>query len=68
MAKPLVPSEASISTQKEPRTLMPQLVRDERYFSHPDMGVEMGLSTSQCPPLTYPDQRSWSRAASAVEY
>lgn len=47
VAKPVVPSEASISTQKEPRTLIPQLVRDVRYFSHPDIGVEIGLSMSQ---------------------
>lgn len=52
MAKPLTPLEASISTQKEPRTLMPQVVREERYFSHPDMGVAIGLSISQWPPLT----------------
>lgn len=46
VAKPMVPSEASISTRKEPRTLMPQLVRDLRYCSHCDAGVEMGESMS----------------------
>jgi hypothetical protein len=46
VAKPTVPSEASISTQKEPSTLMPQLVREPRYFSHCELGVEMGVSMS----------------------
>lgn len=46
VAKPTVPSVASISTRKEPRTLMPQVVREERYFSQPEQGVEMGLSMS----------------------
>lgn len=48
VAKPIVPSEASISTRKEPRTLMPQLVRDLRYCSHCDAGVEIGESMSLC--------------------
>lgn len=48
VAKPIVPSEASISTRKEPRTLMPQLVRDLRYCSHCEAGVEMGESMSLC--------------------
>jgi len=30
VAKPLVPSVVSISTQKDPNTLMPQVVRDLR--------------------------------------
>lgn len=46
VAKPTVPSEASISTRNEPRTLMPQLVRDLRYCSHFEQGVEMSLSMS----------------------
>lgn len=46
VANPTVPSLASISTKIEPRTLMPQLVRELRYFSHPDMGVEIGESMS----------------------
>jgi hypothetical protein len=68
VAKPTVPSEPSISTQKEPRTLMPQLVLEARYFSHRDIGVDIGVSinleeyqhqslksrlgTYQWPPLT----------------
>ena len=48
VAKPTVPSVASISTKKEPRTLMPQLVREARYFSHCEHGVEMGESISLC--------------------
>ena len=44
VANPIVPSVASISTQKEPKTLIPQLVRDARYFSHLDIGVEIGVS------------------------
>jgi len=44
VAKPLVPSVASISTQKEPRTLIPHDVRDFRYFSYCDMGVDILLS------------------------
>ena len=44
VAKPTVPSVASISTQNEPKTLIPQLVRDARYFSHLDIGVEIGVS------------------------
>lgn len=51
----MVPSEASISTRKDPRTLMPQLVRDLRYCSHCEAGVEIGESMSLCrdvsPPL-----------------
>lgn len=31
VAKPTVPSDASISIKNDPRTLMPQLVRDLRY-------------------------------------
>jgi hypothetical protein len=46
VAKPTVPSVASISTKNEPRTLMPQLVLDARYFSHREQGVEMGESIS----------------------
>ena len=46
VANPTVPSLASISTKIEPRTLMPQLVRELRYFSHPDMGVAIGDSMS----------------------
>jgi hypothetical protein len=68
VAKPTVPSVASISRKNEPSTLMPQLVRDARYFSHCEHGVEMGESISlsgqlvaleesnqntyQCPPFT----------------
>ncbi len=52
VAKPTVPSVASISIKKEPRTLMPQLVRDALYFSHCEHGVDMGESISQWPPLT----------------
>ena len=44
MAKPTVPSVASISTKNEPNTLMPQLVRDFRYSSHLEQGVEIGES------------------------
>lgn len=46
VAKPTVPSVASISIKIDPSTLMPQLVREFLYFSHPDMGVEIGESTS----------------------
>jgi hypothetical protein len=46
VANPTVPSEPSISTQKEPSTLIPQLVLEVLYFSHRDMGVEMGVSIS----------------------
>lgn len=46
VAKPTVPSVASISTKNDPSTLMPQLVRDARYFSHREHGVEMGESMS----------------------
>lgn len=46
VAKPTVPSVASISIKIDPRTLMPQLVREFLYFSHPDIGVEIGESTS----------------------
>ena len=53
VAKPLEPSVASISTQNDPSTLIPQVVRDGRYFSQPDIGVDMELSMSQCPPLTF---------------
>jgi hypothetical protein len=52
VAKPTVPSVASISTKNEPSTLMPQLVREALYFSHLEHGVEMGESISQCPPFT----------------
>jgi hypothetical protein len=45
VANPTMPLVASISTQKEPRTLLiPQLVQEERYFSHRDLGVDMGVS------------------------
>jgi hypothetical protein len=44
VAKPTVPSEPSISTQKEPRTLIPQLVLEARYFSQRDIGVDIGVS------------------------
>lgn len=46
VAKPIVPSVASISTQNDPRTLIPQLVLEVRYFSHLDIGVEIGESIS----------------------
>ena len=46
VAKPTVPSDPSISTQNEPRTLMPQLVLEARYFSHLDIGVDIGVSIS----------------------
>ncbi len=46
VAKPTVPSVASISTKKEPSTLMPQLVREARYWSHLDAGVDIGESIS----------------------
>lgn len=49
VACPTVPSEASISTKKEPSTLMPQLVREARYFSHIELGVEMGVSINLFP-------------------
>jgi hypothetical protein len=52
VAKPTVPSVASISTKNEPSTLMPQLVREALYFSHLEHGVEMGESINQCPPFT----------------
>lgn len=32
--------------KKEPNTLMPQLVLEARYFSHPEHGVEIGESIS----------------------
>lgn len=44
VAKPTVPSEPSISTQKEPKTLIPQLVLEARYFSQRDIGVDIGVS------------------------
>jgi hypothetical protein len=44
VANPTLPSVASISTQKDPKTLMPQLVLEARYFSHRDIGVDMGVS------------------------
>jgi len=44
VANPTVPSLPSISTQKEPRTLMPQLVLEARYFSQRDIGVDIGVS------------------------
>jgi hypothetical protein len=43
---PTVPSEASISKKKDPRTLIPQLVLDGRYVSQPEHGVEMDVSIS----------------------
>jgi hypothetical protein len=46
VAKPTVPSVASISRKNEPSTLMPQLVLEARYFSHLEHGVEMGESMS----------------------
>lgn len=46
VAKPTVPSDASISTRNDPRTLMPQLVRDLRYWVHCEAGVEISLSMS----------------------
>ena len=46
VAKPTVPSDASTSTRNEPRTLMPQLVRDLRYCSHLEQGVDMSVSMS----------------------
>lgn len=46
VAKPIVPSVPSISTQNDPRTLIPQLVLEVRYFSHLDIGVEIGESIS----------------------
>jgi hypothetical protein len=46
VANPTVPSVASISRKKDPRTLIPQLVLDVRYFSHWEHGVEMGESIS----------------------
>ena len=46
VAIPTVPSTDSISTRNEPRTLIPQLVRDLRYCSHREEGVEMSLSMS----------------------
>jgi hypothetical protein len=52
VANPTVPSVASTSTQKDPRTLIPQLVREALYFSHRDIGVEIGVSINQWPPLT----------------
>lgn len=52
VANPFVPFEASTSTQNDPRTLMPQLVRDARYCSYPDMGVEIFESINQWPPAT----------------
>lgn len=55
VAKPLVPSVASISTQNDPKTLIPHDVRDPRNCAHLVMGVEMLLSTSQWPPLTCGD-------------
>jgi hypothetical protein len=48
VAKPTVPSLASISTKNEPRTLIPQLVREALYFSHREQGVEIGESISLC--------------------
>ena len=44
VANPIVPSVPSISTQNEPRTLIPQLVLEARYFSHLDIGVDIGVS------------------------
>jgi hypothetical protein len=46
VAKPTVPSEPSISTQNEPKTLIPQLVLEARYLSHLDIGVDIGVSIS----------------------
>lgn len=44
VANPTVPSVPSISTQNEPKTLIPQLVLEDRYFSHLDIGVDIGVS------------------------
>jgi hypothetical protein len=55
VAKPTVPSEPSTSTQKEPSTLIPQLVLDARYFSHLDIGVEIGVSIN----LVQGQLRTW---------
>jgi len=52
VANPTVPSVASTSTKKDPKTLIPQLVREALYFSHRDIGVEIDVSTNQWPPLT----------------
>jgi hypothetical protein len=52
VANPIVPSVASTSTKKDPKTLIPQLVREALYFSHRDIGVEIDVSINQCPPLT----------------
>lgn len=49
VAIPTVPSTDSISTRNEPRTLIPQLVRDLRYCSHREEGVDMSLSMSLVP-------------------
>jgi len=46
VANPTVPSEPSSSTQNDPKTLIPQLVLDARYFSHLDIGVEIEVSIS----------------------
>ena len=46
VANPTVPSEASSSIKKDPSTLIPQLVRDWRYCSHLEHGVEMSVSIS----------------------
>lgn len=46
VAKPTVPSVASISTKNDPKTLMPQLVLDARYCSHLEHGVEISVSIS----------------------
>lgn len=44
VANPTVPSVASISTRKDPRTLMPQLVLDFLYWSQMEQGVEISES------------------------
>lgn len=49
VAKPTVPSVASISMMNEPNTFMPQLVRDLRYCGHIEHGVEISESMSLSP-------------------
>ena len=51
VANPTVPSVASTSTKKDPKTLIPQLVREALYFSHRDIGVEIDVSINQWPPF-----------------
>jgi hypothetical protein len=50
VAIPTVPSDASISTKKDPRTLMPQVVLDFLYLSQMEQGVEISESTSLSKP------------------